>query len=303
MRILLAEPSRIGRTIVANMVTADGHDVVCSGDADVALDYMRSGQPFDVLITAIEFASMSGFELCWEAKLCADQSNPVYVIVLSCSHDELKLVEALDCGADEFITKPPRQSELLARLRAAGRLLSAQHDLIRLASYDSLTNLRNRRSFFEELDKCATCDKPISIMMFDVDHFKKVNDQYGHDAGDDVLREIGRRVVAIDKGFSRLGGEEFALIIKAQLREAGDIAEAIRKAICTEPFETCAGPLAISASIGVAERALGVPFDLVLKEADVALYASKSGGRNRVTLSRTGAESGAIMHMSVSKVA
>lgn len=303
MRILLAEPSRIGRTIVANMVTADGHEVVCSGDADVALDYMRSGQPFDVLITAIEFATVSGFELCWEAKLCTDQNNPVYVIVLSSSRDELKLVEALDCGADEFITKPPRESELLARLRAAGRLLAAQHDLIRLASYDSLTNLRNRRSFFEELDRCATSDSPVSVMMFDVDHFKKVNDQYGHDAGDDVLREIGRRVVAIDKGFSRLGGEEFALIIKAPLQLAGDLAETIRKTICAEPFETCAGPLAISASIGVAERAPGLPFDLVLKEADVALYASKSGGRNRVTLSRTGAESGAIMHINVQKVA
>jgi two-component system cell cycle response regulator len=303
MRILLAEPSRIGRAIVANMVTADGHEVVCSGDADVALAFMRSGEDFDVLITAIEFANVSGFELCWEAKLSADQNRPVYVIVLSSSRDELKLVEALDCGADEFITKPPRQSELLARLRAAGRLLNAQHELIRLANFDSLTNLRNRRSFFEILEKSAPETTPMCVMMLDVDHFKQVNDKHGHEAGDDVLREIGRRALTIDKGFSRLGGEEFGLLVKAPLLTAGEIAEAIRKIIGATPFETCSGSLPVTASIGVAERSLGAPFENALKEADVALYASKSGGRNRVTLSRSAADSGGIMHFNVSKVA
>ena len=141
------------------------------------------------------------------------------------------------------------------------------------------------------------------IMMLDVDHFKQVNDKHGHDAGDDVLREIGRRVLAVDKGFSRLGGEEFGLLIKAPLLSAGEIAEAIRKTIGAVPFDTCAGSLPITASIGVSERVSGAPFETVLKEADVALYASKSGGRNRVTLSRSAAETGGVMHLDVSKVA
>lgn len=302
MRILLAEPSRIGRTIVANMVTVDGHDIVCSGDADEALAFMRSGQEFDVLITAIEFASVSGFELCWEAKLSAEGSRPVYVIVLSSSRDELKLVEALDSGADDFISKPPRQSELLARLRAAGRLLAAQNDLIRLANFDSLTGLRNRRSFFDELEKCAPLNTAMSVVMLDVDHFKQVNDRHGHDAGDDVLREIGRRAVLIDKGFSRLGGEEFGLLVREPLLSAGEVAERLRKSIMETPFATCAGELAVTASIGVAERMPGANFENVLKEADVALYASKSGGRNRVTLSRSAPDSG-IMHLNVARVA
>lgn len=302
MRILLAEPSRIGRTIVANMVTVDGHDIVCSGDADEALAFMRSGQEFDVLITAIEFASVSGFELCWEAKLSAEANRPVYVIVLSSSRDELKLVEALDSGADDFISKPPRQSELLARLRAAGRLLAAQHDLIRLANFDSLTGLRNRRSFFDELEKCAPLSAAMSVVMLDVDHFKQVNDRHGHDAGDDVLREIGRRALLIDKGFSRLGGEEFGLLVREPLLSAGEVAEHLRKTIMETPFSTCAGELAVTASIGVAERMPGASFENVLKEADVALYASKSGGRNRVTLSRSAPDSG-IMHLNVARVA
>ncbi|OYU50183.1 MAG: diguanylate cyclase response regulator [Rhizobiales bacterium PAR1] len=302
MRILLAEPSRIGRTIVANMLSADGHEIVCSGDADEALAFMRSGQEFDVLITAIEFATISGFELCWEAKLCTDNARPVYVIVLSSSRDELKLVEALDSGADDYITKPPRASELLARLRAAGRLLAAQNDLIRLASYDSLTNLRNRRSFFEELEKNSFASAPVSILMLDVDHFKQINDRYGHDIGDEVLRVIARRASAIDKQFSRLGGEEFGLLVHAPLHIAGEVAERIRFAIADEPFETAAGPLTVTASIGVAERLPGSNFEDAMREADVALYASKSGGRNRVTLSRNTSDSG-ILHFNVAKVA
>lgn len=302
MRILLAEPSRIGRTIVANMLSADGHEIVCSGDADEALAFMRSGQEFDVLITAIEFATISGFELCWEAKLCTDNARPVYVIVLSSSRDELKLVEALDSGADDYLTKPPRASELLARLRAAGRLLAAQNDLIRLASYDSLTNLRNRRSFFEELEKNSFASIPVSVLMLDVDHFKQINDRYGHDIGDEVLRVIARRASAIDKQFSRLGGEEFGLLIHAPLHVAGEIGERIRFAIANEPFETAAGMLTVTASIGIAERAPGTNFEDAMREADVALYASKSGGRNRVTLSRATADAD-ILHFNVAKVA
>jgi two-component system, cell cycle response regulator len=300
MRILLAEPSRIGRKIVADMLAGDGHEIVASGDADEVLAFMRGGADFDVLITAIEFATISGFELCWEAKLCRGDANPVYVIVLSSSRDELKLVEALDSGADDYLTKPPRPSELLARLRAAGRLLAAQNDLVRLASYDSLTNLRNRRSFFEVLEKQSLSPLPFSIIMLDVDHFKQINDRYGHDVGDEVLREIGRRGAALDRQFSRLGGEEFGLIVPAPLRLAGERAEHLRGTIAETPFKTAAGPLVVTASIGVAECAPGMRFEETMREADVALYASKSGGRNRVTLSRA-ADEAAILHFHVAK--
>jgi two-component system, cell cycle response regulator len=230
---------------------------------------------------------MSGFELCWEARLIASSGNPLYVVVMSSSRDETKLVEALDSGADDFINTPPRKSELLARLRAAGRLLAAHRDLIKLASYDSLTDLRNRRSFFEELENCAHLESALSIIMLDVDHFKHVNDTHGHEVGDEVLREIGQRAVAIDRNFARLGGEEFGLLVRGALPVAAELAERLRHTIAATPFETSAGDLPITASIGVAQRKSGVAFDKVLKEADIALYAAKSAGRNRVTLSRS----------------
>ena len=302
MRILLAEPSRIGRTIVAKMVSEDGHEVVFAGDAEESLAFMRAGHEFDVLITAIEFASMSGFELCWEAKLCGDRQRPVYVIVLSSSRDEAKLVEALDSGADDFINKPPRASELLARLRAAGRLLSAQYELIKLASYDSLTDLRNRRSFFDELERRVSSTTPMSIVLLDVDHFKQINDTYGHDIGDDVLRELARRASAIDRHFSRLGGEEFGLLVRGPLHVAGEIAERLRLAMAEEPFVTGAGPVSVTVSVGGAEWLPGQKFEQTLREADVALYAAKTAGRNRVILSHSSPESG-ILHFNIAKVA
>lgn len=290
MRILLAEPSRIGTAILSKMLTEDGHEVVCCHQASAALTALQSETDFDVLITAIEFESMSGFELTWEARLHAGEGRPIYVIVLSSSSDEHKLVEALDCGADDFITKPPRKSELLARLRAAARLLCAQRDLIRLASFDSLTGMWNRRAFFEHLEKCHTSTEPFSIIMLDIDYFKKINDTHGHEVGDDVLREMGKRLTRIDKTFARLGGEEFGLLVKAPLHEAADQAEAARRLIAGSCFKTGAGPLEITVSIGVAERKPGCGFEDTIKDADVALYASKSGGRNRVTVSRTATE-------------
>jgi diguanylate cyclase (GGDEF)-like protein len=307
MRIVIAEPSSIGRRIIAGIIEPDGHEIVCSGDAEAALDFIRSGRDYDVLITAIEFTVMSGFELCWEAKLAVAENRPVYVIVLSSSRDEAKLVEALDCGADEFVSKPPRASELLARLRAAGRILTQQRELIRLASYDSLTGLRNRRSFFEELERAAVMDHAFSVLMLDLDHFKRINDGHGHDAGDDVLREFARRAIEIGRNTARLGGEEFGLIIKAPIERAGEIAEALRHAIAARPFATCAGPLPVTASLGLAESRPGISADMLMKEADIALYASKSAGRNRVTLSRSNSVSGlgkvSLTELSLAEVA
>ncbi len=290
MRVLVADPSAVERRLVASILQEDSHEVILAEDGDVALQILRAGQPFDVLITAIEFSTMSGFELCWEARLIASQGNPLYVIVMSTSRDEAKLVEALDSGADDFINAPPRKSELLARLRAAGRLLSAHRDLIRLASFDSLTGLRNRRSFFEALDLCAFEEGPFSVIVLDVDHFKHINDANGHEVGDEVLREIGRRAVGIDKGFSRLGGEEFGLLVRGGLAAAAEKAEALRRVIAATPFETGNGPLDVTASIGVAQKKDTDGFDKALKDADIALYAAKSAGRNRVTLSRTMSE-------------
>lgn len=298
MRVLLAEPTRIGRTIVSGMLAQEGYTLIPVDSAEAALEALQSDEEIDVLITAIEFATMSGLELCWEARLHADSGRPLYVIVLSSSREEAKLVEALDSGADDFINKPPNRNELLARLRSASRLIQAQRQLIRFANFDALTGLRNRRSFFEEVDRIRDVDTVRTVVMLDIDYFKQVNDRYGHDAGDDVLREVGARLVRADRGFARLGGEEFAVLIAGDAAWGGDLAELVRNVIASTPVETCAGPLAITVSIGVAERWPGTEFDQAMKNADIALYASKSAGRNRVTVSASsgGAQIREIRH-------
>lgn len=286
MRILLAEPSKIGRSIIVQMLEADGHVVASCATAEQALSLLEGDDTIDVLITAIEFLEMSGLELCWSARILAGPQRPLHIVVMSASTDEMKLAEALDTGADDFISKPPKKTELLARLRSAQRMLDAQKQLIRVASFDSLTNLRNRRVFFEALEEEEKSTAVSSVLVLDIDYFKQVNDRYGHDGGDLVLKEVANRLRKVDQRFARIGGEEFALLVKGPIEKAAVIAETVRREIAVLPIKLPTCEMSTSISVGVAQRMPGTPMNDVMKDADVALYAAKSGGRNRVTLAR-----------------
>lgn len=286
MRILLAEPSKIGRSIIVQMLEADGHVVESCATAEQALSILEGDDTIDVLITAIEFLEMSGLELCWSARILAGPQRPLHIVVMSASTDETKLAEALDTGADDFIGKPPKKTELLARLRSAQRMIDAQKQLIRVASFDSLTNLRNRRVFFEALEEEEKSQGISSVLVLDIDYFKQVNDRYGHDGGDLVLKEVANRLRKVDQKFARIGGEEFALLVKGPIEQAAVIAETVRREIAVLPIKLPSCEMSTSISVGVAQRMPGTPMNEVMKDADVALYAAKSGGRNRVTLAR-----------------
>ncbi|MER2604193.1 MAG: diguanylate cyclase [Siculibacillus sp.] len=285
MRIVLAEPSRIGLRLMTEMLTAGGHRVLPFNDGNAALDCLRGDETVDVLMTSFEVPGLSGLELCWEARLLAVTGRPLYVIAMSSSHDRDRLVEALDSGADDFITKPPIAAELFARLRAAERMTNAQRELLRLATLDALTELPNRRAFFERAGQAAARESattPVAVVMFDIDHFKQVNDTWGHDVGDVVLKEIARVVRAQPGHPGRLGGEEFAVLLDGwDLLDAYHEAERLRLAIQARVIEVPGSTLSVTVSIGVAELAAGQNIDQLLKNADVALYAAKTGGRNR----------------------
>jgi two-component system, cell cycle response regulator len=286
MRILLAEPSKIGRIILTQMLEGDGHSVICVENAEDALAQLEADDAIDVLLTAIEFIGMSGLELCWSARLLASNHRSLCIIVMSASTDEAKLAEALDTGADDFIGKPPRKTELLARLRSGKRMLDAQRELIRIASFDALTGLRNRRVFFESIAEAELKPDLASVLILDVDYFKQVNDRHGHDGGDIVLQEVARRLQRIDSRFSRIGGEEFALLVRGPLEMAAVIAETARREIALLPVKLPDTKINVTISLGVAQREPGTTFEQAIKDADIALYASKSGGRNRVTIAR-----------------
>jgi PleD family two-component response regulator len=196
MRIVLVDPSRTTRLIVARMLEARGHEVLPYSDELEALAEIKADHGIEALITSAELKHISGVELCWETRLLATCRRPIYVLMMSSQYDQRSLIEALDSGADEFIGKPPLAEELYARLRAAERILFMQRELLRLAITDPLTGLCNRRGFFEQAtEACARVVPPdgsLSAIILDIDNFKRINDSYGHEAGDEAIRICAR---------------------------------------------------------------------------------------------------------------
>jgi diguanylate cyclase (GGDEF)-like protein len=283
VRIVVVDPSRTILKAVSRLLEDDGHVVSAFSEGREALDYIKSAPDVSVLMTSAELASMSGLELCWEARLLSGRDRAIYIILMSSNAEQSAVVNALDSGADEFIRKPPAREELYARLRTAERLLRQQRELIVLANLDSLTGAFNRRAFFEKTADLADAGRRFAAVMFDIDHFKDVNDTYGHDVGDQVLRVIGGEARKDKVVLGRLGGEEFALVLEGTSLDAATLyAEELRDKLAALSFETAGQTFSVTASFGVAERAAQESIDLLLKRADTALYQAKRAGRNRV---------------------
>ena len=287
MRVMLVDPSRTMRLFVMRLLEAGGHVVATCATGAEALAAMRADAEITALITSGELDSdMSGLELCWETRVLAGRDRPIYVILMSSSIDKSKLSEALDSGADDFISKPPVADELYARLRAAERLGAMQRELVRLALIDPLTGLSNRRAFFERaVEACARCAQggALTAIMFDIDHFKRINDLYGHDVGDQAIASVANVAGRQGALAGRLGGEEFAILIEGGRLDAGvALAERLRGEIAALRFDAAGEVIKLTCSFGVSERKSGESVDDLLKRADVALYAAKTSGRNRV---------------------
>jgi diguanylate cyclase (GGDEF)-like protein len=285
MRIALVDPSRAVQRAMTNLIAEDGNEVVAFGEGRAALDHIGADATIAALITSVQLPDISGLELCAAARRLASARRPLVIIVMSSSEDFELVVKALDNGADDFIHKPPFAEELRARLRAANRLIAMQHELIRRATIDALTGLLNRRAFFE--DAAAACQaanagRPLSAILFDLDHFKSINDGRGHDAGDVVLAAVGAATKMAASGLiGRLGGEEFCVLAHCDLAEAVKRAEVLRAYIKDLRFPECA-TLSVTCSLGVAAWQADDTIDSLLRRADVAMYEAKSAGRDCV---------------------
>ena len=286
MHVVIADSSKVGLEILKRMLRERGDTVDTFTDGLEAYRFLVAEPSVDVLLTGFELSSMSGLELCWEARVLAQNRRPFYVIAMSSTHDQDKLVQALDSGADDFIRKPPANEELFARFRAAERLTAIQNELIHLANNDPLTNVFNRRAFFDKAEDAVAQmrdDQGLSAVMFDIDHFKKINDTYGHGVGDDAIRQVASLASMKDVITGRLGGEEFALILSGfSCQKAAVMAEYIRQKIEDLRIQTEKGILKFTCSFGVAEFLTKDTIDALLKRADEALYYAKENGRNKV---------------------
>jgi two-component system cell cycle response regulator len=286
MRVAVVDPSRTVAKFLSRLLESNNHQVVSFSDGAEALDYIKSDQIVDVLITSSQLLSMSGPELCGQTRLLGANGRPLYIVLMSSTDDPGNLIKALDSGADDFIRKPPIAEELIARLRAADRVVSMQRQLHRHATTDSLTGVLNRRAFFahaQEICARASAGSVLSAVMFDIDHFKRINDTYGHSGGDDALCALARKLHKDYPILGRLGGEEFAILLEGMaLAAAAETADQMRLRLQELKIESGKHTISLTCSFGVSQWQSGDNIDRVLKRADVALYKAKTNGRNCV---------------------
>jgi diguanylate cyclase (GGDEF)-like protein len=254
--------------------------------------------PWDLAILDRKLPDMDGAVLCQELK-AIPEFKARYIIMLTGEDEQEDKVEGLDLGADDYITKPFQSAELLARIRAAKRIVDLQQELLetnkrleRLSITDGLTRLYNYRYFQDELSRAfeesQRYGRPLSLAIVDLDFFKKINDTYGHAVGDEVLKTVSRifqdSIRSTDVA-ARYGGEEFAVMMpETELGDAITFAEKIRELVESTSVTTQAGEVRVTVSIGVASvphAKIRAAKELVVA-ADKALYRAKRGGRNQV---------------------
>jgi two-component system, cell cycle response regulator len=315
LRILVVDDDAAALQLLERYLRNAGYDVVTAANGAEALNIDLAVAP-QMIITDWMMPELNGLELCRRLRAHPDLGF-VYVIVLTAQAERDRVVEALNAGADDYLTKPYGREELLARVRAGQRIVHLQADLatrnreiaqtntqlslvnekLRVMSVtDELTGLANRREALTRLAECwalaGRYGDPLSCMVADLDYFKRLNDTYGHAAGDRALKEIARRLqesVRAGELVCRLGGEEFLILCpRASVHAAQAAAERLRAAVAAAPVDWDGAQLPVTISLGVAERTAAMPSqEHLLKAADDALYAAKAAGRNRVCAAGT----------------
>ena len=238
---------------------------------------------------------MDGVEICRKLRQLK-LPNYVYVILLTARSKREDVISGLESGADDYIIKPFNREELKSRLKIGQRIIELEHRILRLASTDYLTGLLNRRAFLErlerELNRCQREASPMGIIIMDIDHFKRVNDNFGHQVGDLVLQELSHTLVELCRVYDftgRYGGEEFIVCLPgADKWNTYQIAERMRSTIESKKIFLLdkKSNVSVTASFGIVSMEPGQikSADRLINEADEALYRAKEQGRNRVVM-------------------
>ena len=299
LRVLVAEDDPIFRRILQSWLQNWGHEVLIAENGARAWDILQQERPPELLILDWIMPEIDGTELCRRIR-GQQRSRYQYILLVTGKNDRQDVVRGLDAGADDYLTKPFDRDELRARLRVGKRILALQDSLIHAreelrfqATHDVLTGLWNRGALMEllnhELDRSRRANAPTAVLMLDLDHFKQINDTYGHLAGDAVLKEAAQRLTRAIRSYDcagRYGGEEFLVVLPGCDRgQTQNTAERIRSEIGGSPVLAAGAKISFTASIGatVAEGGSGSSAEL-LAAADTALYEAKNAGRDRTVL-------------------
>ena len=273
------------------------HTVFAQRDAKDALLLVQRAQ-LDVIVVDLALEAVDGLRVCSRLR-ALEETRRTPLLAIAPEHDSDARVRALEIGVSAFVSAPFHRAEMLARFEAQLRrkrysdgLRRHLRESLEKAVIDTLTGMHNRRFLDGHLSALVAQnverDRQVSVMIVDIDHFKKVNDSYGHEAGDEVLREVAHRISASLRGIDlacRFGGEEFvAAFSGADAEVALQISDRLRRKIADQPFavRTDKGPLTVTISIGVTTSVAGDTAQTLLKRADLALYRAKKEGRNRV---------------------
>jgi two-component system cell cycle response regulator len=295
MRILIVEDDPVSKRLLEVTLSKFGYDVVVTSNGNEALEVFRGPSVPSLVISDWMMPGMDGLELCRNIR-GMKKSSYTYFIILTAKGGKGDVIEGLDAGADDFLVKPFNSEELKYRVKIGERIINLEQRILKLATTDSLTGVLNRRAFMErmneEIQRAKREGTPISLILMDIDHFKKVNDTYGHQTGDLVLQRVTDQLMDRSRAYDfvgRYGGEEFVIcVLSTEDINPQSIAERMRQNIEAQTIVTDQSnqTLRITASFGVGtfrpESDDGL--DALIRRTDRALYEAKKSGRNRVCL-------------------
>ncbi len=294
MKVIVAEDDPVTLLLIKNKLEKWGYQVIEAQNGAQVLELIELHPDVQLFLLDWQMPELDGISLCMHLKN-KKSIEASYIIILTSKKSTENLVLALESGADDFISKPFAPEELKVRLKVGSRVISTENKLLHQASHDPLTNTLNHRAIIDELAKLwALADRkksPLALLMLDLDHFKRINDSYGHQAGDFALKNFCQLVKTELRPydhFGRYGGEEFTICLpSADADQAMSVAERIRLKLESTPMEYDGLCFAVTVSIGISlySENQKSPKELLLI-ADRAAYQAKTEGRNRVVLLR-----------------
>ena len=296
MKILIADDDLVSLRILQRVLEGADYEVMAVANGQTAAEQICLQDGPRLALLDWMMPGLDGPAVCREVRKRRSQQY-VHIILLTSRNKKSDIVEGLESGADDYLIKPFDSEELKARLRTGQRILQLEDNLVEArehmrfrATHDSLTSLLNRGAILEllahELSRTGRERGCTTVLLGDLDHFKRVNDTYGHPVGDEVLSEVARRLLGAVRSYDfvgRYGGEEFMIVLNnCGLDKAIERAEELRIAISKTAIRTSRGLVPITISVGaLASQEWGaIAPDEVLRRVDAALYAAKAAGRN-----------------------